>query len=289
METILKNYPTIGSGEFARQKPGILKFINYKNADIDRFHKSLKYVTNPAATNEYLQHFSLLSRNDPVSHIKAVTERFAKSPSTRLFKHLVFCYGDYWLEEKAIMEFTRQVMDHLTGANSFPYMFAVHNNGKRPHSHALLCCTSLYDGHQFSQSHSELEELKDFYDQLAREKGFPLLLRKNKKSTPGGKGVMKIDGKYILAREPCNTSYEDSYYVPCVAPFLSAYPNYGCQYPQCNTTVLQQCSPSNAVNQDYDCRVIPDLSLSQLWGDYRTDCKNMMLMGLKLGLDNNNQ
>ena len=280
METVLPK-PGIGDPGFAKRNPAILVAINYRNANLQRFEKSLKYVTSPKATNQYLQHYSGLSRNDPVEHLKSITERFHKPPETRLFKHFVFSFGDSWLEEKAMMEFTRKVLDHLSDPRGYPYMFAVHTNTKHPHSHALLCCTSPWDGHQFSQSPSDLEELKNYYDTLAKEKGFPLLLRRKYRR----RKVLKIDGSSIKARNgDGNTDYGCVFYIPAAAGYGAAYPAPGNQYQLCNTTVLQPYDRLSGTQECVPC-LKQDLSVSRIWEDYREDCREMFITGLEFGLN----
>ena len=279
METVLPKFG-IGDSGLAKRNNAILVAINYKDANLERFEKSLKYVTNPKATNQYLQHYSGLSKSDPVEHLKSIAERFHKPIDTRLFKHFVFSYGNYWLEEKAMMEFTQNIMDHLSDTRGYPYMFALHTNTKHPHSHALFCCTSPWDGHQFSQSPSGLEELKDYYDEQAQEKGFPLLLRRKKAK---GK-VLKIDGSAITAKDGnVNTDFGCVYYIPVTADGRTSVN----QYQPGNTAVSQRDCYHPAGTDGYGVYTVQDFPVSQLWDDYRNDCREMFLTGLEIGMNSN--
>ena len=286
MEAVTPKY-SIGDPEFASRRFGILKALNIKNANIDRFKKSFEYVTNPAATNKSLQYYSRLSKANPVDALKAISDRFHKAPDTRLFKHFVFSYGDYWLEERAMMEFTEIIMNHISGNEMFPYMFALHTNTKHPHSHALLCCTSLVDGHQFSQSASDLERLKDFYDEVAAEKQFPLLLRKKNKLNDSKKEVVTINVDELPTGGFCNTAY-NMYYGPQNATYgalnwdnnpVSVVPEL-----RCDVVPLRSCvSPEPEVAETVPV-IKQDLSMAKIWDDYRNDCKEAFITGLKIGL-----
>ena len=287
MEAAAPKY-SIGDPELASRRFGILKALNIKNANIDRFKKSLEYVTNPDATNKNLQYYSRLSKGNPVDALKAISDRFHKAPDTRLFKHFVFSYGDYWLEEKAIMEFTEIIMNHLSGNDMFPYMFALHNNTKHPHSHALLCCTSLVDGHQFSQSDADFERFKDFYDEVAAKKKFPLLLRKKNKGTVNTKEVVKIKADELLKGGSCNTAY-NMYYGPQNAAY-GTFNRVTCPVPvvpeiRCNAVPLQYNNSSAQVATETAPVIKQDLSLTKVWDDYRNDCKEYLVMGYKIGLE----
>ena len=286
MEAAAPKY-SIGDPELASRRFGILKALNIKNANIERFKKSIAYVTNPAATNKSLQYYSRLSKEHPADALNAISERFHKAPDTRLFKHFVFSYGDYWLEEKAMMEFTEIIMNHLSGNEMFPYMFALHTNTKHPHSHALLCCTSLVDGHQFSQSASDLERFKDFYDEVATEKKFPLLLRKKNKRNDSKKEVVTINADGLLKSGTCNTEY-NMYYGPQNAAY-GVFNRVICPVPvapeiRCNSEPLQSNNSPAPETVETDPGIKRDLSLTKVWDDYRNDCKEYFVMGLKIGL-----
>ncbi len=288
METYTPKF-SIGDSEFASRRYGILKALNIKNANIDRFKKSIEYVTNPNATNENLQFFSRLSKTSPVEALKAISDRFHKAPDSRLFKHFVFSYGDYWLEEKAMMEFTEILMNHLSGNEMFPYMFALHTNTKHPHSHALLCCTSLVDGHQFSQSASNLEQFKDFYDEVAAKKKFPLLLRKKNKGTDSKKEVVTISANGLITGGSGNNAC-NMYYGPQNAAY-GAYKRVICpvdpvvQDIRCSEVPLQSCNPSKPEAMETTPAIKQDLSTAKIWDDFRNDCKKYLLMGIRIGLN----
>ena len=283
MEAAAPKY-SIGDPELASRRFGILKALNIENANIDRFKKSLEYVTNPAATNQDLQYYSRLSKGSPVDALKAISDRFHKAPDTRLFKHFVFSYGDYWLEEKAIMEFTEIIMNHLSGNDMFPYMFALHTNTKHPHSHALLCCTSLVDGHQFSQSDAELERFKDYYDEIATKKKFPLLLRRKNKGTVSTKGVVTINADELLKGGTCSM-----YYGPQNAAYgaINRVISPVCIVPEirCNSVPLQSNNLPAPEAMENAPVIKQDLSMAKVWDDFRNDCKEYFVMGLKIGLE----
>ncbi len=286
MEAAAPKY-SIGDPELASRRFGILKALNIKNANIDRFKKNFEYVTNPDATNKNLQYYSRLSKGNPVEALKAISERFHKAPDTRLFKHFVFSYGDYWLEEKAMMEFTEIIMNHLSGNEMFPYMFALHTNTKHPHSHALLCCTSLVDGHQFSQSASDLERFKDFYDEIANKKKFPLLLRRKNKGTVSAKEVVTINADEVLKGGTCNSAY-NMYCGPQNAAY-GAFNRLICPVPivpdiRCNSVPLQSNKSPVPEAMETAPVIKQDLSMAQVWDDYRNDCKECLVMGIKIGL-----
>lgn len=286
MEAAAPKY-SIGDPELASRRFGILKALNIENANIDRFKKSLEYVTNPDATNKNLQYYSRLSKGNPVDALKAISDRFHKAPDTRLFKHFVFSYGDYWLEEKAIMEFTEIIMNHLSGNDMFPYMFALHNNTKHPHSHALLCCTSLVDGHQFSQSASDLEQFKDFYDEMATDKKFPLLLRKKNRGIVGTREVVTINADELLTSGSSNIAYN-----MCYGPQNATYgalnrdscPVSVVPLLRCDTEPLQSDSSSSSEALNPAPVIQKDLSMAKIWDDYRKDCKEYFVLGLQIGL-----
>ena len=186
------------------------------------------------------------------------------------------------------MEFTEIIMNHLSGNEMFPYMFAIHNNTKHPHSHALLCCTSLVDGHQFSQSDSDLERFKDYYDEIATKKKFPLLLRRKNKGTINTKEVVKIKADELLKGGSCNTEY-NMYYGPQNATYGS-FNGVTCPVPvvpeiRCSAVPLQSNNSPVPEAMETAPVIKQDLSMAKVWDDFRNDCKEYFVMGLKIGLE----
>ena len=170
----------------------------------------------------------------------------------------------------------------------FPYMFAIHNNTKHPHSHALLCCTSLVDGHQFSQSDSDLERFKDYYDEIATKKKFPLLLRRKNKGTVSTKEVVTINADELIKSGTCNTAY-NKYYGPqnvaygafnhAIRPVIPVVPGI-----RCSAVPLHSCNSSEPEIMETNPVIKQDLSMAKVWDDFRNDCKEYFVMGLEIGL-----
>lgn len=153
----------------AEKKPAILRFINYKEADIAQFQKSVEYVFREEASDVHLRFVRFLDKARPVKSMKIIEHRWHGEAKGRLFKHLVCSFGDPMMQPEigfAIMEEFAKAFDQ------YPFLFAIHTDvPHRIHAHALLGMTNLRTGKRYSQGWAELYRAKTQLNFLLQSHG----------------------------------------------------------------------------------------------------------------------
>lgn len=153
-------------------KQGIARFWNYENADIAKADKIAKYICSDERTNADLIFSHILNANNVSESFEIIYKRW-QPKGTRVFKHGVFSFGKSDLSPEKAVDITKEMLEQY---RSFPWLAAVHTNRVgRVHSHFLLGCVNLNNGHKFSQGPKDLKAFRDFYNMVAEKYSLPLL------------------------------------------------------------------------------------------------------------------
>lgn len=161
----------------------IVKVVNTKahNADENKniSQKHLRYITRNDATN-----FKLIACNmvDPDNILESFGF-FAKSigkNTGRPLKHIVLSYSTKdspKLSFEEYLQVTKEIANFY--ANDYQMVMAVHNNiPHRPHAHIVMDCLNISTELKYSEGISELNQFKDFIDDILEKYNIPKLLRK---------------------------------------------------------------------------------------------------------------
>ena len=113
---------------------------------------------------------------------------FAKSigkNTGRPLKHIVLSYSTKdspKLSFEEYLQVTKEIANFY--ANDYQMVMAVHNNiPHRPHAHIVMDCLNLTTELKYSEGISELNQFKDFIDDILKKSNIPKLIRKKNYST----------------------------------------------------------------------------------------------------------
>ena len=154
----------------------IIKFVNYAdNANSTRAERLSKYLQLLERTDEDLITGNYIDKKN-VAHGLEVIEKNFNPRGHRSFKQGIISAG-VSCKEFSPTEFLELMSKLLTDFfKGYPYLAAVHTNKpKHLHSHFLLGMTNVLTGKKFSQSKRDLQNFKDYYDELAKQYNLPLI------------------------------------------------------------------------------------------------------------------
>ena len=153
----------------------IIKFVNYAdNANPTRAERLSKYLQLLQRTDENLIISNYIDKKDAAHGLEVIEKNF-NPRGHRSFKQGIISTG-ISCKEFAPTEFLKFMSKLLTDFfRGYPYLAAVHTNKpSRLHSHFLLGTTNVLTGKKFSQSKRDLQNFKDYYDELAKQYNLPL-------------------------------------------------------------------------------------------------------------------
>jgi len=153
----------------------IIKFVNYAdNANPTRAERLSKYLQLLERTEENLIISNYIDKKDAAHGLEVIEKNF-NPRGHRSFKQGIISTG-ISCKEFAPTEFLKFMSKLLTDFfKGYPYLAAVHTNKPaRLHSHFLLGMTNVLTGKKFSQSKRDLQNFKDYYDELATQYKLPL-------------------------------------------------------------------------------------------------------------------
>ena len=153
----------------------IIKFVNYADkANPTRAERLSKYLQLLERTDENLITSNYIDKKD-IAHGLEVIEKNFNPRGHRSFKQGIISTG-VSCKELSPTEFLKFMNELLTNFfKGYPYLAAVHTNKpERLHSHFLLGMTNVLTGKKFSQSKRDLQNFKDYYDELAKQYKLPV-------------------------------------------------------------------------------------------------------------------
>lgn len=209
----------------------IVKVINTKahNADENKniSQKHLRYITRNDATNAKLIACNMV---DPDNILKSFGF-FAKSigkNTGRPLKHIVLSYSTKdspKLSFEEYLQVTKEIANFY--ANDYQMVMAVHNNiPHRPHAHIVMDCLNLTTELKYSEGISELNQFKDFIDDILEKYHIPKLLRK-KNSFILNENIATLDN----INSKSNLIDEDIMFTANDNPFNTDYEPYNAKPP----------------------------------------------------------
>jgi len=136
------------------KKPAILRFLNYKEADLAQFEKSAEYIFRDSASAIHLRYTNFLDKKHPADSMETLERHWHGEVKGRLFKHVICSFGDPMMQPELGFDIMREFA--LSFAD-YPFLFAIHTDvPRRIHAHALLGMTNLRTGKRYSQGGTEL-------------------------------------------------------------------------------------------------------------------------------------
>lgn len=161
----------------------IVKVVNTKahNADENKniSQKHLRYITRNDATNSKLIACNMVDPDNILESFGFFAKSIGKNTG-RPLKHIVLSYSTKdspKLSFEEYLQVTKEIANFY--ANDYQMVMAVHNNiPHRPHAHIVMDCLNISTELKYSEGISELNQFKDFIDDILEKYNIPKLLRK---------------------------------------------------------------------------------------------------------------
>ncbi len=161
----------------------IVKVVNTKahNADENKniSQKHLRYIIRNDATNAKLIACNMVDPDNILESFGFFAKSIGKNTG-RPLKHIVLSYSTKdspKLSFEEYLQVTKEIANFY--ANDYQMVMAVHNNiPHRPHAHIVMDCLNISTELKYSEGISELNQFKDFIDDILEKYNIPKLLRK---------------------------------------------------------------------------------------------------------------
>ena len=148
----------------------IVKFNNRKNSisgrSVNRLKRAIDYITDSNKTCDDLVGGSGVSKDNAFNRMNVVKEYYNKCGGREYIHFVVSFKGQH--DADVLYFFAEKVAELYLG---FQVLFAVHLNTANNHIHFVVNSVNVNDGHKFSQSRSDLKQLKDRINQIADNYG----------------------------------------------------------------------------------------------------------------------
>lgn len=209
----------------------IVKVINTKahNADENKniSQKHLRYITRNDATNAKLIACNIVDPDNILESFGFFAKSIGKNTG-RPLKHIILSYstkGSPQLSFEEYLQVTKEIANFY--ANDYQMVMAVHNNiPHRPHAHIVMDCLNLTTELKYSEGISELNQFKDFIDDILEKYHIPKLLRK-KNSFILNENIATLDN----INSKLNLIDEDIMFTANDNPFNTDYEPYNAKPP----------------------------------------------------------
>lgn len=209
----------------------IVKVINTKahNADENKniSQKHLRYITRNDATNAKLIACNIVDPDNILESFGFFAKSIGKNTG-RPLKHIILSYstkGSPQLSFEEYLQVTKEIANFY--ANDYQMVMAVHNNiPHRPHAHIVMDCLNLTTELKYSEGISELNQFKDFIDDILEKYHIPKLLRK-KNSFILNENIATLDN----INSKSNLIDEDIMFTANDNPFNTDYEPYNAKPP----------------------------------------------------------
>lgn len=209
----------------------IVKVINTKahNADENKniSQKHLLYITRNDATNAKLIACNMVDPDNILESFGFFAKSIGKNTG-RPLKHIILSYstkGSPQLSFEEYLQITKEIANFY--ANDYQMVMAVHNNiPHRPHAHIVMDCLNISTELKYSEGISELNQFKDFIDDILEKYNIPKLLRK-KNSFILNENIATLDN----INSKSNLIDEDIMFTANDNPFNTDYEPYNAKPP----------------------------------------------------------
>lgn len=170
----------------------VIEFINGKNNSLSALKRVLSYIMNPAKTEESHKggHNCNISKayNDFF-----ITKTAYHQTKGRQYIHFTQSFAPY---DKVTPELVKQIADELVlhpAFNGYQVAYAVHTDKDHLHTHYVINTVNAETGKKWRQSREELQELKDYSDNICRKYG--LIITQGKKGSHMNRGEYRSKDK----------------------------------------------------------------------------------------------
>ena len=177
----------------------IIEFINGKNNTKAALKRLLEYIANPMKTEEGLQG----GHNCDVNHAFKqfmVTKKIYHKEGGRQYIHFTQSFAPY---DPVTPEMAKEIAEKLLKAKAFEgfqVAYAVHTDKDHLHTHYVINTVNGDHGKKWAQSRDNLQEIKDFSDEICRAYGLII--------TEGIKGNHMNRGAYLSKDWGTSWKYE---------------------------------------------------------------------------------
>ena len=171
-------------------KPGILKLINYKNADMEAFLAATRYVGNEDKSPVKYQRGYLTAPQNMIHAINLYKRRW-NVPDGREFKHGIVSFGDPLLTPEEALDICDDIVSVYT--SEYPLLLCVHTDiPHRIHAHWVMGMVNIRTGKKFSQSLSEFQSFRSHVSSVMVRHGLlPLKGTETRASPASGREVVR--------------------------------------------------------------------------------------------------
>ncbi len=147
----------------------IIKFNNRKSSTdargINQLKRGIEYITDSRKTRPGLIGGIGIDAQNAFMRMTAVKKIYHK-PGGRQYVHFIVSFRDKVPESEAL-----DIAGHLAlFYDDFQVLYAVHNNTNNVHVHFIINTVNVTDGHKYSQSRRELQQLKNYFQLLCDQR-----------------------------------------------------------------------------------------------------------------------
>lgn len=148
----------------------VVKFNNRKNSiencNRNKLKRGVQYITNHKKTSKDLIGGIGVNCDNAYERMQIVKQFYGKDGG-REYMHFVVSFKGK--KDADNVYFVAEKIAELY--DGFQVLFAVHINTANTHIHFIINSVNVNDGHKFSQSRSELQQLKDKINRIADKYG----------------------------------------------------------------------------------------------------------------------
>lgn len=170
----------------------IIEFINGKNNSLSALKRVLAYITNPAKTEEHLKEGHNCNIQKAYNDFSIIKDSYHQT-NGRQYVHFTQSFAPY---DKVTPEIVKQIADELVkdpSFNGYQVAYAVHTDKVHLHTHFVINTVNIDNGKKWRQSKEELQELKDYSDEICKKYG--LIITQGKSGTHINRGEYRTKDK----------------------------------------------------------------------------------------------
>lgn len=150
-------------------KHAILRWINYKDADMQKLKRKMQYISDPESSPEKYQKGYWLSKANPLHGIEVINNRWSPK-GCRNFKHGIFSFGIPGLTAEKALTVSDEILQYYT--NNYPMLMCIHINiPRRIHCHFLMSMVNVRTGKKFEQSPKEFDDFRNHFNSVVLKNG----------------------------------------------------------------------------------------------------------------------
>ncbi|MBF4692306.1 relaxase/mobilization nuclease domain-containing protein [Fusibacter ferrireducens] len=177
----------------------VIEFINGKNNTLSALERVLKYITNPAKTEETLKGGHNCGINTAYNEFFMTKSEYSKLKG-RQYIHFTQSFAPY---DKVTPAMVKQIADELVQMEAFKgfqVAYAVHTDRDHLHTHFVVNTVNMETGMKWKQSAEQLQMMKDNSDEICKKYGLIL--------TQGKSGSRVNRGEYRSKENSHSWKYE---------------------------------------------------------------------------------